>query len=111
MKIFKIEEMTKGWFVGKFVPTVYSTNDVEVAIKKYDIGFSEERHYHRLATELTVIINGKVRMNGKEFNEGDIIVIEPFEDTDFVAIKDTISVVVKIPGVNNDKYVGAYHND
>ena len=43
-------------------------------------------------------------MNGKRYGEGEIIVIEPGEGTDFLAITHVVNVVVKIPGVNNDKY-------
>lgn len=81
------------------------TNDVEVAVKSYNKGDYETRHYHKIATELTVIISGRVRMNGIEYGKGDIIVMEPNEATDFECLEDgTQNVVVKIPGANNDKY-------
>ena len=44
-------------------------------------------------------------MFGNEYSEGDIIVVEPGEATDFVAITDAQNVVVKIPGASNDKYI------
>ena len=56
--------MVKGWFVGRFTPTVLSTNDVEVAVKHYKKGDYESAHYHKIATEVTVIISGRVKMNG-----------------------------------------------
>ena len=106
MKMAKLNDMIKGWFVGNFNPTLYRTNGVEVAVKEYKKGDSEERHYHKIATEITVIINGKVKMNGTEYIKGDMVVIEPGESTDFQALEDSINVVVKIPGANNDKYLG-----
>lgn len=105
MKIARLDDMVKGWFVGNFEPTVYQTNDVEVAVKSYHAGDTESSHYHKIATELTVIISGSVRMNGVEYGEGDIIVMEPGDATDFEALTDAINVVVKIPGANNDKYI------
>jgi hypothetical protein len=105
-----LKEMTKGWFVGNFEPTLYTTNDVEVAVKSYHKGEREERHYHKIATEITTIITGKVRMNNNLFEKGDIIVIKPFESTDFVVLEDTVTSVVKIPGANNDKYIGTYEH-
>lgn len=78
MKVAKLEDMVKGWFVGNFDPT----NDVEVAVKEYKKGDYEEKHYHKIATEITVI----VKMNTQK-------VIEPNE-----ALEDT---VVKFPGVSN----------
>ena len=105
MKTARLDEMTKGWFVGNFSPTLYRTNDVEVAVKRYEAGAYDKKHYHKLATEITVVTKGTVRMNGVEYTEGDIIVMEPNEATDFHAVTDAENVVVKIPGANNDKYI------
>lgn len=106
MKTAKLANMVKGWFVGNFDPTLLRTNDVEVAVKEYKKGDCEQRHYHKIATELTVITAGRVRMNGVEYTMGDIIVMEPNEATDFECLEDgTQNVVVKYPGANNDKYL------
>jgi quercetin dioxygenase-like cupin family protein len=105
MKLHKLKDMFKGWFVGNFEPSLYKTDDVEVAVKNYKAGDSEEKHYHKIATEITVVSKGKVLMNGTEYNEGDVIVIEPMEATDFHALEDTITMVVKIPCVKGDKYI------
>ena len=104
MKMARLDDMVKGWFVGNFEPTLYRTNDVEAAVKCYQAGDREYAHYHKIATEFTVIISGRVRMGGAECGPGDIIVIEPGETTDFLALTDTVNVVLKLPGVNNDKY-------
>lgn len=107
MKRAKIENMIKGWFVGDFEPTLIKTSDVEVAVKEYRQGDREGRHYHKVATEITVICSGRVRMNDIEYGKGDIIVIEPLESTDFEALEDSTTTVVKYPGAGNDKYEGA----
>lgn len=105
MKIFKLNNMIKGYFVGNFSPSAYKSNVCEVALKRYKKDEFEARHYHKIATELTLIIKGSVMMNGKIFNEGDIILIEPNESTDFRALKDSITAVVKLPSVKNDKFM------
>lgn len=106
MKIAKLNDMVKGWFIGNFEPSVCKTNDVEVAVKKYKKGDCEEKHYHKIATEYTVILSGRVKMNNVEYCAGDIIVMEPEEATDFECLEDgTINVVVKLPSVNNDKFI------
>ena len=106
MKTAKLENMIQGWFIGNFEPTLLRTNGVEVAVKEYKKGDYEELHYHKIATEITVITQGRVKMNGVEYIKGDIIVMEPGESTDFECLEDgTQNVVVKIPGVNNDKYL------
>lgn len=106
MKTARLDDMTKGWFVGNFTPTLFNTNDVEVAVKEYKKGQKEARHHHKIATEITVVISGKIRMNDVAYSKGDIIVMYPNEATDFEALEDTINAVVKIPGANNDKYLG-----
>lgn len=107
MKTAKLQDMVKGWFIGDFDPSLCKTNDVEVAVKEYKAGDYEKRHYHKIATEYTVIIKGRVRMNGVEYAAGDIIVMEPNESTDFECLEDdTVNVVVKLPGASNDKYIG-----
>ena len=100
--------MIKGWFVGQFNPSAYSSNDVEVAVKRYNKGDREGVHHHRIATEVTVIVSGAVRMNQVEYSQNDIIVIDPYEATDFLALEDVITVVVKMPGALEDKYEGEY---
>ena len=105
MRVEKLNDMVKGWFVGNFDPTLYRTNDCEVAVKSYKKGDYENKHYHKIATEITVIVKGSVRMFDQEFSEGDIIVVDPGDATDFEALEDSMNVVVKLPGANNDKYI------
>jgi len=103
-EIARLEEMKKGWFVGSFDPTIHSTDLFEVAVKEYKAGEKEGRHVHKVAVEITVVLNGRVKMNGRIFEHGDIIKICPGEDTDFEALTDVITVVVKSPCVLGDKY-------
>jgi len=105
MKKNNLNKMFKGWVVGNFEPSVLKTDNVEVAVKKYLKGEYEPKHYHKIATEITVISQGKVNMNGVEYNNGDIITIEPGEVTDFSVLEDTVTTVIKLPCVKDDKYV------
>ena len=105
MNSAKLQDMVGGWFVGAFNPTALQTNNCEVAVKKYKAGSKEAAHYHAIATEVTLILSGRVRMCGKEWSDGDIILLAPSDITDFEALTDVVSVVVKIPGVLNDKYL------
>tara|TARA_B100000780_G_C21105031_1_gene446152 strand:+ start:236 stop:568 length:333 start_codon:yes stop_codon:yes gene_type:complete len=105
MKKHNLDDMIGGWFIGNFEPSLFKTNDVEVAVKNYKAGDAEEAHYHKLATEYTVILKGKVIMMDIEYKQGDILIIPPMESTDFLALTDVSTVVVKIPGASNDKYL------
>jgi quercetin dioxygenase-like cupin family protein len=105
MKHARLEDMVKGWFVGGFSPAAHATEACEVAVKRYAAGEREAAHVHRVATEITVVLSGRVRMNGREWSDGDIVVLAPGEPTDFEALTDAVNVVVKTPGALNDKYV------
>lgn len=105
MKHYQLDDMAKGWFVGAFVPSAHSTTDCEVAVKHYKLGDHEAAHYHKIATEITLVLTGRVRMADREWDTGDIIVLDPGEATDFHALSDASTVVVKIPGCTNDKYL------
>lgn len=104
MNKLNLSNFIKGWFIGNFVPSIITTNDFEIAVKRYKAGDKEESHHHKIATEITVIVSGAVKMNDKEYYADDIIVIQPNESTDFYCVTDAVTVVVKYPGANNDKY-------
>ncbi len=101
-----LNRFTKGWFLGPFAPTLNSSSAFECAVKKYKAGEYEAKHYHAVATEYTVIAVGRVRMNGVEYGADSIIEIKPGEATDFEALTDTITFVLKMPAVNDDKFLG-----
>ena len=100
-----LKDFIGGWLVGHFDPTLVSNRDVEVAVKQYPAGAQEKRHHHKIATEYTVIATGKVRMNGRQYGAGEIVQIDPGVSTDFEAIEDTTTVVIKTPSVPDDKYI------
>lgn len=105
IKKFNLKDFIRGWFIGNFNPSIIKTNDVEVGIKKYKAGDYEASHYHKVATEITVILSGEVEMNNQKYVADDIVVINPYEKTDFKCLTDVVTVVVKYPGANNDKYI------
>ena len=106
MKRAHLDDMVRGWFVGDFEPTLLATQDVEVGVKRFAQGDLEERHHHRIATEISAVVSGELRMNDERLSAGDIIVMEPGESTDFEALTDVTLVVVKVPGAKDDKYLG-----
>jgi quercetin dioxygenase-like cupin family protein len=104
LEIFHLDKMVKGWFVGDFAPTALRTDAAEVAVKRYKAGEREEAHLHKVATEVTLVLEGTIEMCGRHLSKGDIIKLAPGEATDFTAITDAITVVVKIPSVGGDKF-------
>lgn len=99
-----LKEMFKGWFIGNFEPTLFSTDEFEIAIKRYAAGDYEEKHVHKVATEFTIIVEGEVEMNGVKYVKDDIVIIKPNEYTDFRCLTDVVTTVVKVPCVKDDKY-------
>ncbi|WP_241646039.1 hypothetical protein [Rosenbergiella metrosideri] len=97
--------MYKGWFVGNFLPSVCLTQDFEIAVKHYHVGDYEKPHTHKIATEITVIIEGEAEMKKEKYKKGDIVTIFPGEETDFYALTNVTTVVVKYPSVKDDKYL------
>lgn len=104
MEVFNLKNMVKGWFIGNFEPSLFLTDDFEIAVKEYKAGDCEKKHYHKVAEEFTVIISGDVEMNQVKYSKNDIIKIFKNESTDFKALTDVVTVVVKIPCSKNDKY-------
>lgn len=108
MEIHDSHGLTRGWFIGNFDPTCFKTDLCEVGYKRYKAGDYEELHHHREAIEITYVISGVVKMNGHIIKEGQIVLIDKKESCVFEALTDASNIVVKIPGVSNDKYLGEY---
>lgn len=105
MKTYKLQDFTKGWFIGDFSPSLVKTKAFEVAVKYYKTGEKEEVHFHKIAEEYTVIVAGKFQVNGKAYVPGDVIQFNPMDVSRFVCVEDGSTIVVKIPSVANDKYI------
>ncbi|TWU26347.1 hypothetical protein Pla52o_02000 [Novipirellula galeiformis] len=104
-KPLHLDDFVGGWLTGHFEPALLRQDAVEVAIKRYAAGDYEASHHHRIATEYTVVASGRVRMLGQEYEAGQIVEIPPGTSTDFTALEETITVVLKFPSVADDKYL------
>jgi hypothetical protein len=104
---FRLDDMVRGWFVGPFAPTALATPGCEVAVKRFAAGEREAPHHHRVATEVTLLLEGRARMGGRELGPGDGLVLPPFTESDFEALTDVLLVAVKTPGQPDDKFPGA----
>ena len=100
MKIFDINDMFKGWFIGDFDPAVVKTKEFELAHHFHEKG------YHKVATEINYIIKGKVIVNDDHhLSSGGIFVYEPYDVSNVKFLEDTDLMVAKIPSAKNDKYL------
>jgi mannose-6-phosphate isomerase-like protein (cupin superfamily) len=97
--------MTGGWFVGDFSPTAFTTNGFEVCYKKHYAGEHWDTHYHKEATEINLLVKGRMRINNVEINAGEIFVIPPYYVSKPEFIQDCELVIIKTPSVIGDKYI------
>lgn len=105
MRKLSLSNMVKGWVIGDFEPSLLKSHQLEVGVKFYNEGDTEDKHYHSLATEITIVSNGSIQMNNNKYFKGDIIIVEQNEPTDFKSLEDnTVTTVIKFPSVVNDKY-------
>ena len=98
-----LNEFTKGWLVGDFLPALIQSKDIEVGVKYYKSGDKESRHVHKFVDEYTIILSGKVQMNDIEYSSGEIVYIEKESSTDFLCVDDSITLVIKTPSIPTDK--------
>lgn len=105
MKKFKLSNFTKGWIIGDFEPALVRTGKFEFGIKVYRQGDKDNKHFHKVADEFTVIISGKFKVNGEICQNGEIIWFQPYDISDFECLEEGSTVIIKVPSVKGDKYI------
>ncbi|NCV86888.1 hypothetical protein EB155_07065 [archaeon] len=104
MEIRRIEDFTRGWIIGNFDPSLLKTDKFEVGLLQHKAGEVWPKHYHKIGTEYNVLVNGKMIIQDKELNSGDVFVFTPGEIADPIFLEDCTVLVVKIPSIPGDKY-------
>jgi translation initiation factor IF-1 len=105
MKVDRIENFLNGWFVGSFTPTTYDTTKFEVAYKKHKKDEIYDCHYHKVGTEINLLIRGKMSIQDVELNDGDIFILQPYEISNPVFFSDCEVLVIRnISGIK-DKFI------
>ncbi len=104
MLVDRLEKMKGGWFIGDFEPSVMHRKDFEVCYKLHKKGEVWVRHTHKVATEITVLLRGSMRIMGQVLEAGDIFTIYPNEIADPEFLEDCEVIIVKTPSVIGDKY-------
>lgn len=104
MEIFSTDNLKGGWFVGNFIPSCYKTSACEVSYKTHKAGEFWASHYHKIADEINYLISGEMEINNVKLTAPCVFVISAGEISRPIFITDVALVVVKVPGVQNDKY-------
>ena len=106
MKKLKLSESgDRGWFVGDFDRAVHRTKDYEVCYQTNSQDYPTDDHYHKVITEIQLVVRGCLVVNGEEFHAGEICVLEPGEEYRSYYLEPTDVVAVKFPSVPDDKYL------
>jgi len=105
MKRFKLDDCgARGWFIGDFPEAVLRTTGFEVNYQVNEPGHSVS-HYHKEVTEITLVVTGRMLMNGQIFSPGEIIYLEPGDIAQLEYLEHTTTVTVKTPSIPSDKHL------
>ncbi len=107
MKFYKLENFTRGWVVGNFEPSIMRTKDFEFAVQNFKAGEKHEKHVHKIAREISIVVSGEFTLNGRAVAAGEVIDVEPGDAVEFICVKDGATAVIKTPSVMGDKYSAA----
>ena len=105
MKIYDFKQMIGGWFIGNFKPTAFKTKSFEVSYKIHKKNEKWDYHYHKKATEINLVIKGKMKIRNKIIKKNQIFILKPKEIADPTFYQDTHIICVKVPSVIGDKYL------
>ena len=106
MKKLKLSDAgDRGWFIGDFERAIVRTKDFEACWQANPAGKVDTPHKHKVITELQLITEGRMVINGVEFGPGDIYLSEPGEEYRAHYVEDTKVVAIKFPSIPTDKYL------
>jgi mannose-6-phosphate isomerase-like protein (cupin superfamily) len=83
---------------------MFKSEKAEVCYKIHEAGEFIQPHYHKVATEINVLLEGEMEVNGEKILPNDIFLLEPNEIVYATPIKTSKLIVVKIPSIVGDKY-------
>jgi hypothetical protein len=105
MELRKLSDFRQGWIIGNFEPSLFNTKEWEVGVKFFKFGDSEPSHFQKIATEITVVVSGRIRFNDTEFSSGDVIIVNPLEVVNCEILENSAIVCIKFPSLPEDKIV------
>jgi dTDP-glucose pyrophosphorylase len=96
-KTMDMSIMHRGWFIGNFLPSAYKTEDFEVGFLKHHKDEKWAVHFHKKATEINYLVKGKMKLNHKILNKGDIFIFDKGEIACPVFLEDCEILCIKVP--------------
>jgi hypothetical protein len=92
----------RGWFIGDYPEAVIPSKHVEICYVEEGPG-PVPPHYHRVCSEIVVIVSGHVQYQGKVYSDRDILILEPGEVNDMIMLDRCQIIGVKMPAGGDDK--------
>ena len=95
-----------GWFVGDFSPTIITSSKLEFGYKRILKNHSPDYHFHKIKTEYTILLEGKIflEFSKKIINPITCIKLNPFEKNDQYFLEDSLILIINSPSIKNDKH-------
>jgi hypothetical protein len=100
----KLENMTRGWLIGNFTPSILKTDAFEVGYLTHHKGQVWPAHLHKEANEYNILIKGSLLINNETINLGEIFVIPKGMLTHATFLEDCEILCIKVPSNTKDKY-------
>lgn len=105
MVIRKLEDYTRGWIIGDFVPSILKTESFEVGIVSYTKGQYWPTHRHNFCNEYNVLLRGLLKINDQIIYPNEIFIINKGEITKPEFLEDCQILCVKVPSIPTDKEI------
>ena len=102
-KKFQVDQFHQGWLIGAFSPSLVRTKEFEIGIKRFSLGQSEPCHFQKIASEITIVIEGRILLAGQECGPGEGVLIPPGVHGTFESLSPSLVIAVKIPSAPQDK--------
>jgi len=100
----KLENMTRGWLIGDFTPSILKTDAFEIGYLKHPKDQVWPAHVHKEANEYNILIKGKLIINNETIMQGEIFVIPKNMLTSAKFLEDCEIICIKVPSLPIDKY-------
>lgn len=104
VKVNTLNNMTRGWLIGDFEPSIFRTKNFEVGYLTHYKGEEWPAHVHNETNEYNILIRGKMKINNEYIQERDIFVIPKGMLTKATFIEDCEILCIKLPSLPHDKY-------
>jgi len=104
IQLASLSDMTRGWIVGDFSPSVYRTNTFEAGLLSHTKGEEWGAHLHKVGTEINCLVSGRMLINGLTIEPGTIFTVPTGLLTKAVFVEDCKVMCIKVPSDTKDKY-------